>query len=142
MQTSAAKAPVEIGKPTFSKLAEAAHDPDTRTRREALIALAEFGPKGEEYLKEALCGSNPDIRAHAKKVFYILKHEADHPVARKAGMSGISDKSIAQGFPTSKKLPDLQPKKIIADPNECIARFVIPDRSIRMHATECLAKMG
>ncbi len=142
VQTSAAEALAEIGKPAFPKLAQAAHDPDTRTRRGALTALAEFGPKGDEYLKEALSDSNPDIRAHAKKVLDILKHEGDIPLARKAGMADIPGKSDVQSVAPPKGLLDVQPEKIIADPDVFIAQFVSPDETTRMHAIECLAAMG
>lgn len=143
VQTSAAEALAEIGKPAFGLLAQAAHDPDTRTRCGALTALAEFGKKGEEYLNEGLTDSNPDVRAHVKKIFTILKHEKDTVVAPRAGMAGIPRKSPAQlTIPPTDATVALPGEKPGTDPGTYISQFASRDKKARAHAIQSLAAMG
>lgn len=143
VQASAAEALAEIGKPAFPALAQAAHDPDTRTRCGALTALAEFGKKGEEYLNEGLSDSNPDVRAHVKKILDILKHEQDIAVAPRAGMAGIPRKSPAQPVtPSTAATAASTVEKPGADPEGYISQFASRDMNARVHAIQCLVAMG
>lgn len=142
VQTSAAEALAEIGKQAFPALAQAAHDPDHRTRGGALAALAEFGEKGEAYVNEGLRDSNPDVRAQAKKVLYMLKHEDEVPRAPRAGMAGIPKAQQAQPEKPGTCPAKSRTKKPRAGPGEFISRLGSKDKNLRAHAINHLVAMG